>query len=117
MDCNIINCMFFPKVNTEVQGEKLMKLSSEELEQEKLKPETPDLAFQQVGVDRYVVFESVLERNLVEASFPLYGLLFPLYGLLDEYAAKTDSNHLVTRLLSHKLLPAQLFGNWCHAWI
>ena len=102
--------MFFPKVNTEVQGEKLMKLSSEELEQEKLKPETPDLAFQQVGVDRYVVFESVLERNLVEASFPLY-------GLLDEYAAKTDSNYLVTRLLSHKLLPAQLFGNWCHAWI
>ena len=110
MDCNIINCMFFPKVNIEVQGEKLMKLSSEELEQEKLKPETPDLAFQQVGVDRYVVFESVLEKKLVEASFPLY-------GLLDEYAAETDSNHLVTRLLSHKLLPAQLFGNWCHAWI
>ena len=102
--------MFFPKVNIEVQGEKLMKLSSEELEQEKLKPETSDLAFQQVGVDRYVVFESVLEKNLVEASFPLY-------GLLDEYVAKTDSNHLVTRLLSHKLLPAQLFGNWCHAWI
>ena len=103
-----MNCMFFPNVNTEVQGKKLMKLSSEELEQEKLKPETLDLAFQQVGMDRYVVFESVLEKKLVEASFPLY-------GLLDEYAAKTDSNHLVTRLLSHKLLPTQSFGNWRHA--
>ena len=39
--------MFFPNVNTEVQGKKLMKLSSEELEQKKLKPETLDLAFQQ----------------------------------------------------------------------
>ena len=105
-----MNRMFFPNVNTEVQGKKLMKLSSEELEQEKLKPETLDLAFQQTGMDRYVIFESVLEKNLVEISFPFY-------GPLDEYAAKTDSNHLVTRLLSHKLLPAQLFGNWCHAWI
>ena len=59
-------------------------------------------------MDRYVVFESVLEKNLVEISFPFY-------GLLDKYAAKTDSNHLVTRLLSHKLLPTQSFGNWRHA--
>ena len=72
-----------------------MKLSSEELEQKELKPETLDLAIQQVRVNGYVVFESVLDENLVDT------LRFHFMELLNEYVAKTDSNRGKNRYQMH----------------
>ena len=95
MDCNIINCMLFANINIEPQGENLMKLSSEELEQKKLKPQTLDLAIQQVRANGYVVFGSVLEKNLVDT------LRSCLMELLSKYTAKTDSNRGKNRYQMH----------------
>ena len=72
-----------------------MQLSAEELSSQTLKPETLQAAVQAVRVNGYVIFESVLPRELVQS---LHGTFM---RVLEGHVARTDPNRGANRYQMH----------------